>query len=75
MIDIEYVVKNATNTWKIVYCLDKPSEFIVEVKDDDDDDKDEEGDERLTHFIIVDYEEYKEKDTIKEEKKDDEGLI
>ena len=44
MKDIEYVVKNATNTWENIYHLYKPSEHLVEIKDDDDD-KDEEDDE------------------------------
>ena len=61
MKDIEYDVKNATNTWKNVYHLHKPSDFLVDVKDDDDDndEKDEEDDEGTTHFVTVDYEEYK----------------
>ena len=61
MKDIEHVVQNAINTWKNVYHLHKPSDFPIDVKDDDDDeDKDEEDDEGSTHFVIVDYEEYKE---------------
>ena len=58
MKDIEHVVKNATNTWRNVYHLHKPSKFLVEVKDDDDDDedKDEEDDEGSTHFFTVHYE-------------------
>ena len=41
--DIEYVVRNAKNTWINAYHLHKPSEQPIEIKDDDDDsDKDEE---------------------------------
>ena len=74
MKDIEYFVKNATNTCKFFYHLHKPSEFLVQLKDDDDDDddnedKDEEDDEGSTHFVIVDYEEYKKQEVAKEDKK------
>lgn len=37
--DIEHVVKNATNTWKNIYRLHKPSDFLVDVKDDDEEEK------------------------------------
>ena len=81
MKDIAYVVRNATNTWRNVYHLHKPSEKPMEIKDDDDDDndKDEEDDEESTQFFIVDYqelmkddEEGKEEEATEESKKDDE---
>ena len=49
MKDIDYVVRN-------VFHLHKPSDYLVEIKDDDDDsDKDEDNDEDSTQFVIVDY--------------------
>ena len=71
MKDIEHVVRNETNTWKNVYLLHKLSDFPVNVNDDDDNDdeqeKDEEGDdEESTHFVTIDYEEYKEQEATKE---------
>ena len=52
MKDIEYVVRNATNTWKNIYLLHKLSDQTMEIKDDDDDsDKDEEETyTKPTHF-------------------------
>ena len=51
---IEHVVRNATNTWKNVYLLHKPSDFsfsICDKDDEDDQEKDEEGnDEETMHF-------------------------
>ena len=54
--DIEHTVRNATNTWKNIYHLHKPSDFPVNVNDDDndDEDKDEEGDgKESTHFLLL----------------------
>ena len=77
MKDIEHVVRNATNTWKNVYLLHKPSDFPFNLNDDDDNDdeqeKDEEGDgEESTHFVTINYEEYKEKEATEEGTQDDE---
>ena len=36
MKDIDHVVKNATNTWKNIYLLHKPSDFPINVNDEDD---------------------------------------
>lgn len=50
---IEHVVRNAKNTWKNIYLLHKPSDFLVDVKDDDAEDKEkdeEENIEEVTHF-------------------------
>ena len=60
--DIVHIVKNAKNTWKNVYLLQKLSDFIVSVSDKDDDDdqeeKDEEKvDEEVPHFDNIDDEE------------------
>ena len=58
--DIEHIVKNATNTWKIIYVLHKVSDFVVSIsdKDDDEKEKDEEiDDEEVTHFDKIDDEE------------------
>ena len=70
MKDIEYVVRNITNTQRNVYHLQKPSEHPMEIKDDDED---------STQFFMIDYqeimkddEEEKEKEATKEEKEDDE---
>ena len=68
MKDIEHVVKNAKNTWNNVYHLHKPSDFLVDVKDDDDDDKDVEDDEGSPQYVVVDHEEYKEQEAFEEEK-------
>ena len=79
MKDIEYVVRNATNTWRNVFHLCKLSEYLVEIKDDDDSDKDEDNDEDSTQFVTMDYqelmeddEEEKEEEATKEAKGDDE---
>ena len=82
MKDIEYVVRNSTNTWRNVFHLHKWSEYPVEIKDDDDDsDKDEDNDEDSTQFVTVDYqelmkddEEEKEEEAIEEAKEDDEEI-
>ena len=39
--DIEYVVKEDTNTWKKMYKLHQPSDFFVHVNDKDDQDEEE----------------------------------
>ena len=78
MKDLEYVVRNATNTWRNVYYLHKLSDQLVEIKDDDDDsDKDED----FTQFVMVDYqelmkddEEEKEEEAIEEAKEGDEKI-
>ena len=68
--DIEYVVRNATNTWRNVFNLQKLSQKPIEIKDDDDDsDKDEENDEDSTQFVTVDYQELMKDD--KEEKEEE----
>jgi len=77
MKDVEHVVRNATNTWKNVYHLHKWSDFPIDVKDDgnnDDEDKDEEDAKESTHFVTVDYEEYKEQEAIQEKTQDDEEI-
>ena len=75
MKDIEHVVKNATNTWKNIYLLHKPSDFPIIVDDNNDDDKDEEGDdEETTNFVTIDYEDYKEQEATKKETQDDEEI-
>ena len=40
--DIEYVVKTTTTTWKSIYQLHQPSDFVVHVDDKDDEDEEEE---------------------------------
>ena len=43
--EIGHIVKNATNTWKNIYLLHKPSDFVVSVSDKDEDDDEQEKDE------------------------------
>ena len=83
MKDIEYVVKNATNTWRNVFYLHKLSEYPVEIKDDDDDDsdKDEDNDEESIQFVTADYqellkddEEEKEEEAVEEAKQEEEEI-
>ena len=57
MKNIEYVVKNATNLWKYVFHLPKPSEDLVEIKDDDSD-KDEDNKEDNTPYVTINVEDY-----------------
>ena len=46
--------------WNIVYHLHQPSDFPMDVKDDEEEEgKDEEDDEGSTHYVTIDYEEYK----------------
>ena len=49
--NIESVVKHASNIWRDIYHLNKPSEETVEIKDDDNSDNDD--DEDNTPSIIV----------------------
>ena len=70
--DIEHVVRNATNTWKNIYLLHKPSDFVVSVseKDGDDDEQKEDeeiDDEEVTHFDNVDDEEEQGQEATKED--------
>lgn len=56
---IEHVIKNSTNTWKNIYLIHKPSDFVVNIsnkdKGDDEQEKDEEIDnEESTLFENVD---------------------
>ena len=39
--DIEYVVKEATTTWKNIYRLHQPSDFVVQINDKHEDDEEE----------------------------------
>ena len=75
MKDIEYVVKNATNIWRNVFHLQKPSEYPIEIKDDDDDDsdKDEDNDEDSTQFVTIDAVDYQELMKDDEEEKEEEA--
>ena len=50
--DIERIVKDATNVWKGIYHLHKPSDHPVEIKDDDDDEDYEEGKNSITMDVI-----------------------
>ena len=71
--DIDHVVKDATNMWKNIYHLHKPSENLVEINDDDDDsDKDEDNEEDNTPSITIDAEEYQDLMKDDEEEKEDE---
>ena len=76
MKDFENVVKNATNTWKNVYLLHKPSNFLLSISDKDDKDdqeKDEEGnDEEIINFDTIDDEEEQEQEATEEGTEDDE---
>ena len=45
--DVELVVKSAKNTWKKIYHLHKPSEHLVEIKDDDDEKDQEDYDKSI----------------------------
>lgn len=44
MKDIEFVVKYITTTWKNIYNLHQPSDFIFHVSDKDDEDDKEDDD-------------------------------
>ena len=72
MKDIEYLVKNATNTWRNVFHLHKLSEYPMEIKDNDDDesDKDEDNKEDSTQFVMVDYQELMKDDDEEDEERD-----
>lgn len=65
--DIEHVVRNATNTWKIIYNLHKKSDFFVNVSDKEDDgenEKEEENDdEEVTNYDNIDDEEQEQEAT------------
>lgn len=57
---IEHVVRDATNMWKNIYHLHKPSDDPVEIKDDDDDSNDEEDNTPCATFEAEEEEEDKE---------------
>ena len=57
MKDIEYVLKNAKNTWRNVFHLHKMSEYPIEIKDDDEDSG---KDEDSTQFFTIDTVDYQE---------------
>lgn len=62
MNDIEHVVRNATNTWKNNFNLQKQSDFVVHVSNKDEDDgehekKEETNDEEIIHYDNIDDEE------------------
>ena len=42
--NIELVVKHATDIWRDVFHLNKPTDETIEIKDDDSDQEDEEDD-------------------------------
>ena len=58
--DIESMVKVATTTWKNIYQLHQPSNFVVHVDDNDDEDEEEEveiKDDEIDDFNLDDEEE------------------
>ena len=55
--DIEHVVNDATNMWKHIYHLHKPSEDIVEIKDNDSNDDDIEDVLGDLHSMMINVEE------------------
>ena len=68
-------MKSATNTWKNIYYLHKPSVEPVEIKDDEDDtdeDKEEEALTETVQFDNVEVEEDVEEEATKAAKQDDE---
>ena len=72
--DIEHVVRDATNMCKNIYLLHKPSEDLVEIKDDDDDgDKDEDNEEDNTPCVTIDAKYYQDLMKNDEEEKEDEA--
>ena len=71
MKNVESVVKNATNVWKYVYHLHKPTEDPVEIKDDDSD-KEEDDEEDNTPSLIVTVEEMQDLMKDEEEEKEEE---
>ena len=57
MKDIEHVVKNATNTWKNLYVLQKKSDFTINVSDKDEDNGEHEKVEEIEKLTLYDEEE------------------
>ena len=53
MKNIEHILKNYIDVWKDVFHLHKPSEDLVEIKDDDSD-KDEDNEEDNTPCVTID---------------------
>ena len=80
---IELVVRHASDVWRYIYHLIKPSKEIVEIKDDDiSDNKDDEYDiPSVTvivgeiHALMEEREEEENKEEIVEEEKDEDDLV
>ena len=53
MKNIESVVKHASDIWRDVYHLNKPTEEIVEIKDDESDSDDDDDDNIPLVIVIV----------------------
>ena len=84
MKNIESVVKHASDVWKDVYHLRKPSEETVEIKDDDSSDNDEDDFDNIpsvtvtlgeVHALIEEKEEEEKKEEALEEEKDEDDPV
>ena len=53
--DSEHVVKNATNTWKNIYVLHKPSDFVFNISDNDEGDDEKENDKEIDNEEVTHY--------------------
>ena len=53
MKNVEWVVKSANDVWKDVYHLHKPSEDLVEIKDDESDKEEDDEDDNKPSFIVT----------------------
>ena len=79
MKNIELVVKHASNVWKDVYHLKKPSEEIVEIKDDDSSDNDDDDFDNIPSVMVTPGKlhalmEEKEEEAVEEEKDEDDPV-
>ena len=72
MKNVEHVVKNATDVWKDVFHLHKPTEDPMEIKDDDSD-KDEDNEEENSPCVTVNTKDYQDLMKDGEEEKEDEA--
>ena len=82
--NIELVVKHASDVWKDVYHLRKPSEEIIEIKDDDSSDNDEDDFDNIPSVTVTPgelhalmeekQEEDKEEEALEEEKDEDDPI-
>ena len=82
MKNIELVVKHASNIWRDVYHLNKPSKETVEIKDDDSSSYDDDDDippiivtARELHSLMEQRKEEENEEEATEEEKDEDDLV